>query len=194
MLVKKLKNFKFHHEILMDGVAASILFLRRGTGKSARSCIISGTAMEGPRSKAVGLDPRRKNLITAIDSDGNSLRYTSRQRFFERYGEVPELEKRRKGISAMEVDLSKCNHRTVDPVKYKHYLQSRPAHLLILSTREVEGVEVQNILLQKELLCRIGEKYGMQCTIYFGDWSLSMQQKGCAPSPTVGMRVRGLHL
>ena len=38
---------------------------------------------EEPPSFPVGVDPGRRNLITAVDRDGRMLRYTSRQRTFE---------------------------------------------------------------------------------------------------------------
>ncbi len=100
-LVKRLKSFEFHNEISMDGVAVSVLFSRCRTSRPAKLHIRS--ALEGPRSKAVGVDPGRKNLITMMDSVGISLRYTSRQRLFEskliRYRRVLELEKSRRGKS-----------------------------------------------------------------------------------------------
>ncbi len=51
----------------------------------------------------MGVDPGRRNVITAVDQDGRTLRYTSRQRTFEsglaRYRDVLKKEKRRKRIA-----------------------------------------------------------------------------------------------
>lgn len=38
------------------------------------------------------------------------------------------------------------------------------------------------------LLDKIGDTYGEECILYFGDWSRSDQVKGCTPSPTKGIR------
>lgn len=128
-MFRKMKGFTFHHEISTDGMAVSILLSRKAAGKltrpiSTRVCAVEES--EGPRSRSIGVDPGRKNLITATDGDGNTLRYTSRQRLFEckeiRHREVLEREKKKREISKLEADLSKFDRQTVDPTEYKVYL------------------------------------------------------------------------
>ena len=58
MVFRKMKGFKFHHEISTDGVAVSILFSRRATGKPARPT--SGSVLW---KKQKGLDPRQSEWI-----------------------------------------------------------------------------------------------------------------------------------
>ena len=53
----------------------------------------------------------------------------------------------------------------------------------------MEKLEIQNVLFQeKKLLNLIGKKYGKDCRLYYGNWSMKSQMKGCTPSPTSGMR------
>lgn len=87
------KGWWFHHKIRTDGVAVSILFSREAAFKADKSINLSGgcteseedesAAAEEPRSRTIGIDPGRKNLITATDSNGVTLRYTCKQRTFE---------------------------------------------------------------------------------------------------------------
>ena len=74
-----MKGFTFHHEISTDGVALSILLSRKAAGKLTRPRVCVAKESEGPRSRSIGVDPGRKNLITATNGDGNTLIYTSRQ-------------------------------------------------------------------------------------------------------------------
>ncbi len=98
-LMRRPKGFRFHHKITTDGVAASVLFsrpARKLDGKSKRRRLYQGEEEEAP-SSLVGVDPGRRNLITAMDRKGRTSRYTSRQRTFEseltRYREVRERER-----------------------------------------------------------------------------------------------------
>ncbi len=81
----KSKSFSFHHEIMTDGVSASLLYSRpiptKSLEKSRRpeSAVSLGNALHPP-SRSVGLDPGKKNVFTMTEADGNTLRYTARQR------------------------------------------------------------------------------------------------------------------
>ena len=121
---------RFHHKISSDGVAVSILLSRKSAGKlrkpiSTRVCSVEES--EGPRSRSIiGVDPGRKNLITATNGDGNLLRYTSRQRLFEckeiRHREVLERENKKSKISEPKAYPFKFDRQTRDHEKYKAYL------------------------------------------------------------------------
>ena len=198
-LVRRFKGFRFHHELTTDGVSASVL-LSRPEEKKEHSKHLECKGGEQPLSMAVGLDPGRKNLIMSTDVNGVSLRYTSQQRIFEskmkRYREVLNLEKGRHGISEVEAELSKHNHRTVDPSKYREYLVAKSkADKLTESFYRQEKwrnwkfrIHCHRRSSEDKFCNRMAETYGRDCTVYFGDWSASTQQKGCAPSPTVGIR------
>lgn len=104
--MKKVKSmsrtFSFHYEITTDGVSSSVLFSRprnAGDGKLAAPC---RKRQRSPHAgvisaRSVGLDPGKKNIVTTVDSNGVSLRYTAQQRKFEsklsRYTDV--LKKKR---------------------------------------------------------------------------------------------------
>ena len=140
---KKLRNgFRFHHQITTDGVCVSILYSRQDpSGKSNKNkkTAVFTTECKPPQteaipsrdnhplSKDVGLDPGKKNVATMIDSDGITLRYTSRQRLFEsrliRYREI--LRKDRAGVTESEAKLSKHSHRVNDAEEFMKYLEQK---------------------------------------------------------------------
>ena len=104
---KKLRNgFKFHHEMSIDGVSASLLYSRPTSFYDTRSPTNQqrGVMEDSMRpSKCTGLDPGKKNIITMVDGDRISLKYTTSQRNFEsrltRYKLVLSKERKKFGIT-----------------------------------------------------------------------------------------------
>lgn len=197
-LKRRVKSFKFHHEISTDGVSASVLFSR----PSGRD----GSAAKKKRAEnipvwSVGVDPGRKNIITALDQDGRKLRYTSSQRTFEskltRYRVVIEREKRKAGITEKEAELSTLSHRTVDPEEYFKFLSMKSkvdeetrAFYLQERWRSWKFRIYSNRRSSEDRLAnRLGNTFGWSSMFYYGDWSSSCQQKGCTPTPNAGMRL-----
>nr|MCH9735320.1 hypothetical protein [Actinomycetes bacterium] len=62
----------------------------------------------------------------------------------------------------------------------------RRMDVTFLSGREVERLEVQTLLQQKEerghVSDRVEEKCGKDCVLHCGDWSRKDQMNDCAPS------------
>ena len=85
-LKKRLAGFSFHHEISTDGIAVSVLYSRpaRQVKESKEKRRKSAEEENVPCSSQIGVDPGRKNIITAVDQDGRKLQYTSKQRIFLR--------------------------------------------------------------------------------------------------------------
>lgn len=202
---KKLKGYNFHHEITTDGISASILFSRptrfgRET-KRRRGCKSEAEEENCPLSSQVGVDPGRRNIITAVDREGRKLRYTSSQRAFEskllRYREVLEKEKEKNGIVQKEAELSRHCHKTVDPSAYFQYLLTKSR--IDAETREFYLQEKWrswrfrifcNKRSSEDRLCNtISKTFGSASIIHYGNWSTSTQLRGCAPTPNKTMRL-----
>ena len=90
----KSRKYKFHHEIVTDGVSVSLLYSREDIqtaptlGTDRKTSMQKGqsageVASSIPPSQTVGLDPGKKNVATMIDDRGVSLKYSTRQRAFE---------------------------------------------------------------------------------------------------------------
>lgn len=67
---------------------------------------------------AVGVDPRKKSIVTMVNEDGISLRYTTKQRLFvsglKRFREVLKKEKELHKINKVEIELSHHSKKTND--------------------------------------------------------------------------------
>ena len=132
LLEKKLerKAFRFHHEISTDGVSASSLFSKsscvRKTGTHGSTVRHPGNSYP---SRNVGVDPRKKNILTAVDTNRLTLKYTSCQRSFEscltRFHAVLRKEKEKKKVLELECGLSSYTRKTNCPDKYAEYLREK---------------------------------------------------------------------
>ena len=125
-------GYKFRYEISTDGVGASVLFSRGPGGAVEGEQKFKGAENSGALlSKQVGVDLGRKNVITAVDRDSVSEKYSSRQRMFEsktyRFREVLKREGRRRGIGDMELPLTCFDSKMVDYDQYRPYAVMKQA-------------------------------------------------------------------
>ena len=154
-----------------------------------------------PPSRSVGLDPGLRNIATMVDTDGNVLRYTSRQRRFEsklaRYRSVLHKEKRRGGMEILEARLSVHSSRTNNAENFWSYLIAKKEFDASLAKdfylRTVWRNWRLRVILgrsssEKRFLERVASTYGSECHIYYGDWSRKDHKPGHAPSPNAGPR------
>lgn len=138
----KSRKYRFHHEIMTDGVAVSLLYAREeiqtvptldayGKNKVQKGQAADEATSSIPPSQKVGLDPGKKNVATMIDSRGVSLKYSARQRAFEsklcRYKRVLLKEKIAAGIETLETELSKFSHRSNHFGEFLLYLEAKRA-------------------------------------------------------------------
>ena len=92
------QGYTFDHQIVTDGVSASILFNRKVIGpvrskKGAKEPYITDLDTDAKREKVadkvlVGIDPNVSDLLFCVDSDKRGqrkLRYTQDTRRFETY-------------------------------------------------------------------------------------------------------------
>ena len=136
----KSRKFSFHHELSTDGVSVSLLYSRVSAreDKEHPYDLVRVTSSPFPEdendgsrlpSRTVGLDPGKKNILTMVDRDGNSLRYTACQRNFEsklmRYRKVLSEEKDKNCVTELETYLSQFDGKSNDPLKYEEYLKAR---------------------------------------------------------------------
>ena len=131
ILHKKLKrnSFKFHHEISTDGVAMSILYSRRASVGETKLPATGERDSKASRhstitcpSRSIGLDPGKKNIITMVDCNGISLRYTTSQWNFKsrltRYLHGHTQQEKRQTWHLQGRVSRLCTHswKTIDPI------------------------------------------------------------------------------
>ena len=107
-----------------------------------------------------------------------------------------EKEKKKANVLALERGLSMYSYKTNSAAKYADYLKEKAR--VDEQTRSFYRDEkwrkwkfrlyCYRKSSEDRLLNRIAENYGPNCRIFYGDWSRKTQMKGCAPSPTVGIR------
>lgn len=95
---------------------------RKDTKMQSESTPVQESKKNHPTSKTVGLDLGRRNVATMIDSDGITLRYTSKQCLFEskmlRFRKILRREKDKAGVTQLEAKLSEHSHRNNDPEEF----------------------------------------------------------------------------
>ena len=206
---RKLRNagFRFHHEISTDGVAISVLYSKEASRPAEESPLPkrprttrSNNVKDEEGGRKVGLDPGKKNIITMVCERNQKLRYTTAQKNFEsglvRYRKTLLKEKRAVGVEAVETELSKFSHKTSNPVNYMHYLKAKADADALTGEfychKKWRGwkfrIFCKRKSSEKRMINRVEEKFGSNCTIFYGDWSKKDQMKGCDPSPVVGVR------
>ncbi len=128
------------------------------------------------------------------------VRYTARQRQFEsklsRYKLVLKLEKEKSGIAQLEALLSKQDSRSRDPDRYLQYLLAAKTMEERMNSfyrqEKWRGWKFRIYCNKKsseyKLLNRIADRYGSDCSIYFGNWSRKTQMKGCHPTLNLGLK------
>ena len=128
------------------------------------------------------------------------MRYTTRQRNHEssltRYRWVLTKERRSGGIEALETELSLQTCRTTNKADFLSYIaakracdeQMRSFYRQPKWRRWKFRIFCRRKTSEARFLHIVADTYGPDCTVYLGDWCRRDQMKGCAPSPTVGLK------
>lgn len=209
------RNYKFNFTMQTDGVGVSLLFIHKNyNGRKSCPCCSTDDSypfyyiedlhknhLESLQEKnIVGADPGKYNLLYMTDGNGNKLRYTAFQRRTEsmakRNHRILLTEKQKNEIIEKETTLSDQNSKTVDYEKFKTYLKSK--NQLNQQLRSFYEKELyrkmkwrQFVYTQKSedrFLNRIGETFGRDAIIAYGDWSRTTQMKHFMPTKGVGLR------
>ena len=207
--VKK-SGFRFHHEVMTDGVAVTLLYSKITSSSLGGAVPQSKKAKreEGAekdvgkpsRARRVGLDPGKRNVVTMVCEVGDKLKYTTKQRNFEsglsRYNAVLLREKKKYGVEQAETELSSFSHKTSCPDKYLDYLKAKARadaatrcfYLQRLWRNWRFRIFCKRKSSEDVLLNRTMRTFGEECVIFYGNWSGRNQLGGCKPSPTTAVR------
>jgi transposase len=167
----KLKGYRFNHQIVTDGVACSLLFIRedqygekaRPGGKKAKMEEKYLDQLTRPeidslresKRKVIGIDPNMGNLLYCAGENGEFFRYTHAQRKFESKDEKYQDYQEQLfhstivdglSIKEWEATLSSHNSKTLQPRHYNGYLWKR-----LFMDKKISKV-YQDFLLRKNRL------------------------------------------
>jgi hypothetical protein len=209
------KNYHFNFTMQTDGVSVSLLFIHKNYNgrKTCPNCTtddsypfhyiedLHESQLESLKGRnMVGADPGKYNLLYMTDGYGNKLRYTAFQRRTEsmskRNHRILLVEKQRNGVIEKETSLSDKNSKTVDYEKFKAYLKSKN-HLnhQLRSFYEKELCRKmkwrQFVYTQKSedrFMNKLGNTFGEDAVIAYGDWSRTTQMKHFMPTKGGGLR------
>jgi len=138
------KHYEFHHMIETDGISCSLLLLRKDLIGKKLPMMKKGINNEEyidelkdysqlKNKKIVSIDPGKCDLIFCVDADNkeaNKFRYSQDQRRKEtkkkKYSKIQlELKQEKingKTIIEWETEISKCNRKTLNIIRFKEYI------------------------------------------------------------------------
>jgi hypothetical protein len=141
------QKYVFNYMIKTDGVAASIILIRKDlkdkkssnqpsqkdtpTEKYLDQCVITP---EMQQRKIVGIDPNKRDLIYCSDELGQTFRYTTDQRRVstrsKKYRKITENQKKitlinGKTVVELESELAHYNCKTCDYIQFCNYLKAK---------------------------------------------------------------------
>lgn len=211
----KNKHYQFHNQIQTDGISCSLLFIRKDlVGKKWGSKIsqqpeqefhniedLSKEQLDQLKDRnVIGCDPGKRSLVYMIDKNRNKLQYTSPQKMRESKSKcnkrILQIEKNKNGITELETELSAHNSKTVNYEKFKTYLIEK--NRINKETQEFWQRDTWRKMSfrsycysQKSVdkfLNKIGEIFGQNVVIGYGNWSRSTQMKFYEPTMNKGLR------
>jgi hypothetical protein len=207
------KRYCFFCQIQTDGISCSLIFkrkdiyhenikeIKRETDNFKYIEDYSHQELEQfKNTNLIGCDPGKRSLVYMTDNSGKTLQYTAPQRRFESKAKFNQkiTEKLRKqfGIEQIETYLSDVNSRTTNFNKFKEYILKKaqvsfhtqsfynhPTFRKMKLRTFIEGKRSEDKFVEK-----IGEIFGQNSIIMYGDWSESEQMKNFIPTKGVGLR------
>jgi len=145
-------------------------------------------------------DPGLFILLHMVDQNGTTLRYTRRQRENETYSKknrkIRQQMKKHEGINEIEKSLNEFNKKTMDPFKFSEFIKAKLKILCQVQDHYSQEVYRKNNLRkhiytkksEDRLLKKIGETFGEDSVIYYGNWSrTTTHMKNSPPVPQLGM-------
>lgn len=206
--VFKSKNYVFNYTIQTDGVGVSILLVRKDlkhkpkdTNNEKYKYVEEIKDIEKYKDRnIVGVDPGKKFLVFMTDENNNILKYSSAQRRKEsmtvRNNRILKTEKERNNIITKETELSKHNSKTSEYQKFKDFIvektklnnETRDFYTRDLWRKTKWRSYIYSRKSEDRFLNRIGETYGKDCVLAFGDWSCDKQMKNYMPTKNIGIR------
>jgi hypothetical protein len=170
--------------------------------------LVDETDPEQYAERLVGCDPGKRSLVYLSDGK-RKLQFTAPQRKFESWSGKMQyrIKTLREGITLQKEDaeftpaqvegaLSEYRHNTTYHGKFLEYCAAKTQARTM--TSEFYRHEVFRKMRMRtwirgrssvdRFVNRIGETFGQDCVIAYGDWSRTTQMKGCMPSLGIGLR------
>ncbi len=152
------------------------------------------------QKKYVVVDPGKRDLLSMMDTNGNTLKYSNSRRVKEtkrlKYQRLLQNVKNTLGISAIETELSDCNSKSCSLDVYQTYLAMKTkANKEVLPLYEniaFRQYKWYAFILRKRcednMLNLIEAKYGKDVNIIYGDWSQGKQMSNFMSTPNLGIK------
>ena len=212
-------EYSFNYTIQTDGIGASLLFKHssikdKGYGSKVKEFQDDISYIDDLNEKQlqtikdkkiVSADPGKLYLLYMMDEEGNSLKYSCKQRDTEsmakrnRRIKLTNKKNSTEKIIQLETEISNHLSTTVDYEKFKDYIKIK--HEINEKTRSFYEQKLyrklnwrSKVYRQKsedKFLNRIEEKFGNNLLICIGDWS--NKQGSCIRGPsTMGIGIKKL--
>jgi hypothetical protein len=213
----KSTNYEFYHQITTDGISCSLLFIRKGI-KRKRGQVLDPkvsefvfpklddqTDLEDIRGRLVGCDPGKRSLVYLSDGK-RKLQYTNPQRRVEgrmKYGALAaynlRTEKNKVGdesVQEYEGNLNAYKSNTTYHMEFLEYCYAktrvRNETASFYRQSVFRKIRLRSFIYTRKsvdgFINKIGQTFGQDTVIAYGNWSRTDQMKGCAPSPGIGLR------
>jgi hypothetical protein len=215
--VFKSTRYKFYHQITTDGVSCSLLFVDKSkthtrgqkSDPNPSEFIFPNLTDQADLNKLehriVGCDPGKRSLVYMWNGE-KALRYTNPQRRVEggmKKGAFSIMRLRKapntiedKSVEEFESTLSSRTANTTYHEKFLEYCraktQARNTTMEFYRQPVFRRIRLRTFISTKrsvdKFIHRIGQTFGQDCVIAYGNWSRTTQMKGCIPSPGIGLR------
>ncbi|AYV77714.1 MAG: hypothetical protein Edafosvirus1_45 [Edafosvirus sp.] len=158
------------------------------------------------KRKLLYIDPGKIRLLTMIDNEGKTMKYTCGQRLREtkRYKYREKLNKyaEKEGIKEKEKKLSEYNSKTSEYKKYIEYITEKNKIMNEVGDKynKEEGIYkkykwygyINRQRSEARIVNKIKEEYGEDIIIIMGDWSENTQKKRIKRISVPGASLRRL--
>jgi hypothetical protein len=217
----KKKYYEFHHMIETDGVSCSLLLLRKDLVGKKLPMMKKGLTTETyiddlddysnlQNKKIVAIDPGKCDLIYCVDADNkeaNKFRYsqdqrrkeTKKKKFSKIQLKLKEEKIQGKTIIEWETEISKCNRKTLNIIKFKEYIKKKSEINAMLFTfyekyifRKLRLQSYRNTKRsEQKMLNNFKRIFGNEkdVVVCFGDYEQKKQMKFKEATKGKGMRT-----
>jgi DNA-dependent RNA polymerase auxiliary subunit epsilon len=151
------------------------------------------------KGNVIFCDPGKRDLLTMMDDDNKTFRYSNRQRLHEtkrlKYVELLQNHKNRRGITETENELSDHNSKSCDLDEFKKYISKKNeingklfSEYRNEKFRQYKWYSYMNKQRsESKLLTAIETKFGKK-NIVIGDWSASHQLGNFISTPNLSLK------
>jgi hypothetical protein len=168
--------------------------------KTSEFLYIDEVPKEKLEGKHIFIDPGKRCLLTMMNDNGEYLSYTNRQRLKEtkrfEYQDVIQKCRNRLTITQKEKVLAKYNSKTCSIDKFKDYMTAKIAVnemvWILYRDRKFRQYKWYAYINRKRaedrMLNLIENKFGLDCSIIIGDWSIGKQMRHFISTPNLSIK------